>query len=258
MKYVHYIKWILLIIGSSRGNLIGGFVGFLVGYFIEEYLKDNFQIEIEKVFKHKEHHYTDFQKKLLALISETVKADGYIHKEEIYFIKNYLLHQFGSVYSSMMLKTLKLQIDTQFDIESICKSLKNSLNTQSKIDIVTFLFGITIQNGNIHIREKIVIENISLFLGLTKEEYKKIITKQNQQKEARSNSKNQNSSLNFNAYKILGISENATDKEVKKAYRKMVLKFHPDKTDLDDEIANEKFSEISKAYHSIKLSRNIK
>lgn len=48
-------------------------------------------------------------------------------------------------------------------------------------------------------------------------------------------------------YEVLGISRNATDAEIKKAYRKMAIKFHPDKNP-DDETAEEKFKEAAEAY----------
>lgn len=48
-------------------------------------------------------------------------------------------------------------------------------------------------------------------------------------------------------YKILGVNKNCTDQELKKAYRKMALVYHPDKNP-DDETAQEKFKEVGEAY----------
>ena len=61
-------------------------------------------------------------------------------------------------------------------------------------------------------------------------------------------------------YKILEISKNSTDEEVKKAYRKMAIKYHPDKVGhLGEEVRNlaeEKFKMVNKAYNNIKNSRS--
>src|SRR5437016_3686680 len=48
-------------------------------------------------------------------------------------------------------------------------------------------------------------------------------------------------------YEVLGIARNATGEEVKRAYRKLAVKFHPDKNP-DDPRAEEKFKELGEAY----------
>lgn len=257
MKFIGVLKWILAILGTARANIIGGFIGYIIGYTVEEYIKNNLSIEFSKTFENKKLNYSVFQNRLLALISEVIRADGYIHKEEIYFVKNYLLRQFGSDYSNKMLKTLKLQVEKRFNVKDISLKLKENIDRNEKIKILTFLHGITLQSGRISSKEELLIKNISNYIGLSNQDYLNF-TNNKYNKQKKQSTKTKSKVFGYNAYKILDVLESATDAEVKKAYRKMVLKFHPDKTDIDDNIANEKFSEISEAYHLIKKKRGIK
>ena len=62
-------------------------------------------------------------------------------------------------------------------------------------------------------------------------------------------------------YEVLGVSKNATDEELKKAYRKLAIKYHPDKVanlgEDAQQAANAKFQEINNAYEKIKKEHNI-
>jgi DnaJ like chaperone protein len=63
-------------------------------------------------------------------------------------------------------------------------------------------------------------------------------------------------------YKVLGVEASATDDEIKKAYRQMAIKFHPDKVaSMGEDFqkgAKEKFQQIQDAYEAIKKSRGFK
>ena len=52
-------------------------------------------------------------------------------------------------------------------------------------------------------------------------------------------------------YEVLGVDKNATEQEIKKAYRRLARKYHPD-VNKDDENATEKFKEINEAYEVLK------
>jgi DnaJ like chaperone protein len=62
-------------------------------------------------------------------------------------------------------------------------------------------------------------------------------------------------------YEILGVESSASDDDIKKAYRKMAVRYHPDKVaSLGEEYqkgAKEKFQRIQEAYENIKKARGL-
>ena len=110
-----------------------------------------------------------------------------------------------------------------------------------------FLFGIAQADGEIHELELKLIANIGVNMGINSKDYDSIKSMF---------VKNSNA-----AYNILEIDPTASDDEVKKAYRTMAMKYHPDKVSYLGEdfqnAANEKFQKVNEAYEEIKKSRKI-
>ena len=122
------------------------------------------------------------------------------------------------------------------------------MDKPSILQLIHILFGLSQSDGDVHVDEVRVIKKIAGLLGVTGIEYDSIQGMFKEDLES--------------AYNVLGVSSDSLDQEVKKAYRKMANKYHPDKIahlgDEFKEIAQEKFNSVSEAYQKIKKDRDIK
>jgi DnaJ like chaperone protein len=122
------------------------------------------------------------------------------------------------------------------------------MQPEVRIQLIHYLFGIAKSDGDVSTSEMQLIERIAAMLGVPNVEFESV--------------KNMFYRNVDSDYKILGIEESASDDEVKKAYRKMAVTFHPDKVaSMGEEYqkgAKEKFQMIQDAYEAIKKRRGFK
>ena len=132
-----------------------------------------------------------------------------------------------------------------YSIPTICRQVQRHMDHPSRLELVHVLFGLSRADGEIHPMEIEEIRKISNYLGISHADYDSI--KAMFIKDASS------------AYKVLEVSPQASDQEIKKAYRRMAGKFHPDKVhhlgEDFQELAEEKFKAINEAYQEIKGER---
>ena len=121
------------------------------------------------------------------------------------------------------------------------------MDYSSRLQLLQLLFNISIADGAVDKTELDVISMISDYLNLSSQDFNSI--------------KNMFIPEVDSYYKILGIERDASDDEIKKAYRKMAMKYHPDKVGhLGDDYkknAEEKFKKVSEAYEKIKSERGL-
>ena len=189
----------------------------------------------------------DFMVSLLVLFAKVMKADGKLLKSELDYVKSFLKRNLSSKQSSVFIKMFQEILKQDYSVAEVCGQIQKSMDHPARLELLHVLFGLSASDGEIHFQEVKVINTISRYLNISKKDYesiKAIFIKDTD-----------------SAYKILEIEPGASESEIKKAYRKMAVKYHPDKVaHLGKEIqktAEEKFKAVSDAYSEIKKKRNI-
>lgn len=184
---------------------------------------------------------------LLVLMAAVMKSDGKVLRSELNYAKNYLRNMLGAEKSREALIVLRDLINKDIPLTDVCHQVRINVRYDSRVQLLHLLFGLGKADGQLSAVEISTIHRISGLLGIGSADYQAVLNMFYDNLES--------------AYKILEVSSSASDEEVKKAYRKMAIRFHPDKVShLGPEFqksANEKFSKVNEAYNKIKKERQI-
>lgn len=234
-----FVKWIGGGLGWAFFGPVGGMFGFLLGTMVDS---------IETV------HTTsgkttsgDYAMSLLVLVAAMMKADGKVMKAELDYVKKFLIQNFGAEGAQEALQLLRDLLKQEIPVEDVCDQISAHVDYSSRLQLMHFLFGLAYSDGRIHIAEERLLELISYKMGITSKDKESL----------RSMFKNTIEDY----YKILEVDSKATDEDIKKAYRSMAMKYHPDKVAyLGNDVknaANEKFQKLNEAYEKIKKERGM-
>jgi DnaJ like chaperone protein len=236
-------KWLGGGLGFVMGGPIGGLLGFLVGSMIDGTTVHTSTYSAGSVRTSQ----GDFGMSLLVLVAAVMKADGNVVKSELDFVKQFFVRQFGQESAKQALLMLKDILKQEIPVREVCLQIKGNMDYSSRLQLLHLLFNLSLADNAIHSSELAVIEKISAFMGVASSDFLSI--------------KNMFIPETDSSYKILEIVQSSSNEEVKKAYRRMAMKYHPDKVShLGEEIrksANEKFTRVNEAYEKIKKERNM-
>ena len=189
-------------------------------------------------------HEIEIQNAILVLAAEVIKCNRNYTGSTEDFVLQFFIKQFGAKNAKQRMATITdhLEMGTEPLLKISCKELKMLTTHDSRISIVGFLFGVANADDFINAKELRCLNRIATYLGISDKDFKEI---------------KQAALQKSSPYALLGVDEEATIEQVKIAYRKMVLKFHPDKREADvtEEEANIKFREIQRAFELIKGQR---
>jgi DnaJ like chaperone protein len=234
-----YGKWIGGGLGWAFGGPIGAILGFAMGSLLDG-------VRIEKTY-YQGTARGDFAMSLLVLSAAVMKADGKVVKSELEYVRNYFLAQFGTEETNRLILILREVLNQEINLQDVSIQVGQFMDYPSRLQLLHYLFGIATADRQFDQSEENVIQQISGYMGVHPSDFASIKAMF---------VKNIN-----NAYDILELNPDATDDEVKKAYRRLAIQYHPDKVaHLGEDIkkaATEKFQTLNAAYEEIKKQRGM-
>ena len=243
------IKWFTAILGYYLFRFPGAILGFIVGSFI-----DNLNTSgggAKTIFRDMTRQSVtpaDFELNLLSLCSIVIKADGTVTQSEMDYVRQYFVSTYGKEKANAIFRTFN-EINKKHEIsaERICTYLNQRTRYEVRLQLLHFLFGIAQADGTVSHQEIDKIREIAGYMRVAMRDFDSI--------------KAMFVKAADTAYKILEIEKAASDDDIKKAYRTMAKKYHPDRVNTEDEAikkgAEEKFKEVQRAYETIQKERGL-
>jgi len=251
-----YAKWI----GGAVGWALGGPIGGVMGYWLGKMFSDE-SLAMDGGAGAMHGHQGrgargqarptragDFALSMVVLSAAVMQADERVLKSELDYVKQFFRTNFGQAQAEQLTLALREALKNPVDVRGVCMQIRANMPHAKRLLLLQYLYGIAQADGNVDPREVELIRRMAAALGISDKDRASIEAPFHSDKP--------------DPYTVLEIGQDASDADIKKAYRRLALKFHPDKVrDMGEAYAKQaetRFLEVQEAYESLKKIRGFK
>ena len=211
------------------------------------------------------HRQAVFLETVFISMGKLAKADGRVSQREIDHVEQFM-QKLGMTQEHRLqaIALFKQGADPSFDIipaylrfMSVCGHTRHL-----KQVLLVYLIVMALSDGDLHPAEEALLGEIAARLGYDQAEFRNLVDMVLNQTRFAAGQASSATALD-DAYKALGVTVDSTDAEIKRAYRKLMSQYHPDKLigqGMPEDMiamATEQAKEIQLAYDLIKQNRNM-
>jgi len=253
-------KFIGIIAGYYLLGIFGAIVGFLLGSFIDRvraYGTGGFNPLGNA------QRQAAFLETMFVSLGKLAKADGRVSEEEIAHTEA-LMQKLGMTaeHRQQAIEFFKRGTDPSCDLEPLYDRFMAACGHTRHLKqvLLVYLIAMALTDGHVHAAEEALLADIASRLGYSPAEFRQLMDMVTNQGHFASGQPSSAKALE-DAYKALGVTPDNSDQEIKRAYRKLMSQYHPDKLigqGMPDDMvamATEKAKEIQVAYDLIEKSR---
>lgn len=252
------MKWIGGFLGLLHGGPLGALAGFVLGAIFDSFTERSAHFTVEERQAYEpEGERNGFLFSMMVLSAHIIHADRKIMHSEMEYVRRFLRTNFSAAAESQgqdillrLFEQKKQMGPSQWDaqIQAVCRQIAGVMPQEQRLQLIAFLCEIAKADGHIVTEEREALRRICLHMNLDAGTAEQMM--------------GLGGSTLEDAYRVLGITPDATDDEVRRAYKRMALENHPDRVaSLGDDIrraAEKKFKEINEAKERIYRARGIK
>ena len=259
-------KWIGGFLGLLSGGPIGMLAGIVLGAIFDSAFSDEYSLtgadmgdysSAQRQARQQQGERNGFLFSLMVLVAHIIHADGRIMHSEMEYVRRFLRQNFSTQAETegeeILLKLFeqKKRMGTSRwndEITAVCQQLAFAMPQEQRLQLIAFLCEIAKADGSVQTEEREALRKICLNMSLNGETAEQLMGLGGETLD--------------DAYRVLGLHPDATDDEVRQAYKRMARENHPDRVaSLGEDIrraAEKKFQEIADAKDRIFRARGMK
>ena len=247
------LKFVMTLFGLALAILINFFPLIIMGFFTYRFVKSiGRNRSIHQTLNMRSGEHKQFVELMVHIMMQIAKADGHVSQSETQVMRQFFIQQlrFSGAQIEWLNDTIESAKQSSNSLHQLASEFTAKFGYESQLMLLNMVYNIAYSDGQFHESESKIINQLAHLLSVSEFDHQRIKMAFEAQYGDIASAQNDDKH-----YAVLGLTNQASKQEIKKAYRDLSKKYHPDKVHhLGKEFqeqAKKKMQEINTAYDEL-------